>query len=77
MQSYRADQETRKAIETILEQMNTAYQNKDLAAFISLFANDPNMMTIGLEEDQMSIGLNQLEQRMKKTFEDTLQNLIS
>jgi uncharacterized protein (TIGR02246 family) len=66
----RADQETREAVNEILQKMAQAMAAKDITAFMKLFAKDPNMLTVGLEEAEMSIGSNQLQERMQNTFKE-------
>ena len=66
----RADQETREAVNEILEKMARAIAAKDITAFMSLFAKDPNMLTVGLEEAELSIGAIQLKERMQETFKE-------
>jgi len=66
----RADQETREAVNEILEKMARAIAAKDITAYMSLFAKDPNMLTVGLEEAEMNIGANQLQTRMQETFKE-------
>ena len=66
----RADEETKKAVNAVLEKMAQAMAARDITAFIKLFAKDPNMFTIGLEEAEMSIGINQLQERMQGTFDE-------
>lgn len=66
----KADEATRNAINDILNKLAEALKNKDLEAFMKLFANEPNMLTIGLEEKELSVGNNGLKDRMKKTFEE-------
>ncbi len=66
----KADEATRNAINGILNKMAEALQTKDLEAFMNLFAKEPNMLTIGLEEKELSIGDHGLKERMKKTFEE-------
>jgi uncharacterized protein (TIGR02246 family) len=66
----RADQETKEAVNKILEKMAQAIAAKDITAFMRLFAKDSNMLTVGLEEAEMSIGANQLQTRMQETFKE-------
>lgn len=66
----RADQETKEAVNKILEKMAQAITAKDITAYMRLFAKDPNMLTVGLEEAEMSIGANQLQTRMQETFKE-------
>lgn len=66
----RADEETRKAINNALEKMAEAISQKNITAYLKLFAEDPNMMTTGLEEGSISIGINQLKKRMVETFNE-------
>jgi len=66
----RVDQETKEAVNKILEKMAQAITAKDITAYMRLFAKDPNMLTVGLEEAEMSIGANQLQTRMQETFKE-------
>lgn len=66
----RADEETRKAVNEILEKMAQAIAAKDITAYMRLFTKDPNMLTVGLEEAEMNIGANQLQTRMQETFKE-------
>jgi len=64
----RADNETRSAINALLEQTKVAMEAKDADAFIALTTNDPNMLNIGPGKDEMSIGTGQLKERYQKHF---------
>ena len=66
----KADETTRNAINSILNEMAEALQARDLEAYMSFFAKEPNMLTIGLEEKELSVGDHGLKERMKKTFEE-------
>lgn len=64
----RADEQTRRAVNEVLIKMAQAMETKDIDAFMKLFSKDSNMLTIGPEEAEMSIGPVQLKERMEKTF---------
>ena len=66
----KADEATRSAINSILNKMAEAMKTKDLEAYMKLFAKEPNMLTIGLEEKELSVGDSGLKTRMKNTFEE-------
>jgi len=66
----KADEATRNAVNSVLNKLAEALKTKDLEAFMKLFANEPNMLTIGLEEKELSVGNHGLKDRMKKTFEE-------
>jgi uncharacterized protein (TIGR02246 family) len=64
----KADQETKQAVNAVLEKMAQAMAARDITAFIKLFANDAIMVTLGLEERDINIGIFQLKERMQGTF---------
>jgi uncharacterized protein (TIGR02246 family) len=64
----RADNETRSAINALLEQTKAALEAKNAEAFVSLTTKDPNMLNIGPAQDEMSIGIGQLKERYEKFF---------
>lgn len=64
----RADEQTRTAVNEALIKMAQAMETKDIDAFMKLFSKDQNMLTIGPEEAEMSLGPGQLKERMEKTF---------
>ena len=66
----RADAETRAAVNEVLNRMAAAMADKDIDAFMNLFADEANMLNIGIEEEEMSIGNTQLKEQMQKTFEE-------
>ena len=66
----RPDSDTRKAIDDSLERMAEAMAQKNITAFMKLFAEDPNMMTIGMEDGSISIGTHNLKKRMEETFKE-------
>jgi ketosteroid isomerase-like protein len=64
----RADNETRAAINALLEQTKVAMEAKDADAYVALTTQDPNMLNIGPAKDEMSIGVGQLKERYQKHF---------
>jgi uncharacterized protein (TIGR02246 family) len=66
----RASQETRKAIEEMMERLAETLATKDINAFMQLFTTDANMVAIGPEEEAMLIGQIQLKQQMEATFKE-------
>ena len=66
----KADEATRNEVTSVLNKLADALKTKDLEAFMKLFANEPNMLTIGLEEKELNVGNHGLKDRMKKTFEE-------
>jgi len=66
----KTDEATRNEVTSVLNKLADALKTKDLEAFMKLFANEPNMLTIGLEEKELNVGNNSLKDRMKKTFEE-------
>ena len=61
----RADNETRAAINALLEQTKVAMEAKDADAYVALTTQDPNMLNIGPAKDEMSIGVGQLKERYR------------
>jgi len=66
----RTDEQTRTAVNEVLIKMAQAMETKDIDVFMKLFSKDSNMLTIGPEEAEMSIGPGQLKERMEKTFSE-------
>ena len=64
----RADNETRSAINALLEETKAAMESRNAEAFIKLTTKDPNMLNIGPGKDEMSIGVGQLKERYEKHF---------
>ena len=53
----KADAKTEAEVMNVLKRFIKAYQNKDLASILKLFASDPDVVFYGNGEDEKSIGL--------------------
>ncbi len=63
-------EETRKAINELLDRLAEAMAAKNVDAYMKLFTTNANILTIGPEEDAMNIGPIQLKQHMEATFKE-------
>jgi ketosteroid isomerase-like protein len=58
----RADPETRSAINEVLNKLGAAMETKSTAAAMTLFSNDPNMMSFGPAAQDTAIGQTQTKE---------------
>ncbi|MCD6310028.1 MAG: nuclear transport factor 2 family protein [Candidatus Eremiobacteraeota bacterium] len=61
----KADPVTESAVMGILNMYAIAYGKKDIENVISLFAPDPDMVTIGVGQDDRRIGLTEFKDRLE------------
>ncbi len=68
--NVKADKETETAIKAVVEGMWQRYAQKDLEGFSAYWTDDPDLIAIGTDADEIRFGLGQLRDGMEIEFDE-------
>jgi ketosteroid isomerase-like protein len=64
----KADAKTETAVKAVLEKLTEAYNNRDMALFLSIWAQDPDVVMYGSGADEKRIGLAELQVQAERDW---------